>query len=300
MFMMGQLGLILARSIAADEPSRDRMNDKGYWYAREMILLRMFLRRRNTIDPGRLPLAKKSKSDEEVADFRARVCKAATRLFLERGAKNVSMRQIAAELGVSAMTPYRYFSGRDEILATVRAAAFNKFASTLEMASKRGADAQARAKSVGDAYVRFAKRYASTYQLMFASIQPDETRYPELAHATARARRTMDDYVQGLVDEGIIHGDVHLIGYMFWAVMHGIVMLDQAGALSRDVNAAMLRQMTFDTLFAGISIAPPLSTKKPPVRKSTPVPPGSARLIVSPQTAELRARRRKSTAAPRP
>lgn len=207
-------------------------------------------------------MAKKPKSDEEVADFRVRVCEVATRLFIERGPKNVSMRQIAAELGVSAMTPYRYFSGRDEILATVRAAAFNKFAATLERASKRGTDAQTRAKSVSDAYVRFAKRFASTYQLMFAFIQPDEELYPDLARANARARRTMEDYVQALVDEGIISGDVHVIGYMFWAVMHGIVTLDQAGALTGDIDSTMLRHMTFRTLLAGISAVPPLSDTK--------------------------------------
>ncbi|QJX03351.1 TetR/AcrR family transcriptional regulator [Alcanivorax sp. IO_7] len=44
------------------------------------------------------------------------------------------MRQIAAEMGVSPMTPYRYFRDKDEILALVRAAAFNQFAENLERA----------------------------------------------------------------------------------------------------------------------------------------------------------------------
>ena len=202
-------------------------------------------------------MARKPKSDEEVASFRARVCAAATRLFVERGPKNVSMRQIAGELGVSAMTPYRYFRDRDEILATVRAEAFNKFAATLERASKRGANAQARALSVGDAYVRFAKRFPSTYQLMFAYVLPNEEQYPDLAKAHARALRTMDGYVQALVEERVVSGDAHVIGYMFWAAMHGIVTLEQAGALSFDIEASFLRQVTYRALFAGISVDPP-------------------------------------------
>ena len=172
------------------------------------------------------------------------------------------MRQIAGELGVSAMTPYRYFKDRDEILATVRAEAFNKFAATLERASRRGADAPARARSVGDAYVRFAKRFPSTYQLMFAYIQPDEM-YPDLAKANARARETMDGYVRALVDEHVMSGDAHVIGHMFWAVMHGIVTLEQAGALSFDIKASFLRQVTYRTLFAGISVNPPAAAPGP-------------------------------------
>ncbi len=41
------------------------------------------------------------------------------------------MRQLAAELGCSPMTPYRYFKDKDEILAAVRAAAFDRFSEAL-------------------------------------------------------------------------------------------------------------------------------------------------------------------------
>jgi AcrR family transcriptional regulator len=60
-------------------------------------------------------------SQSDVSEFRERLCAAAERLFAERGANGVGMRQLAAELGVSPMTAYRYFKDKDEILATVRA-----------------------------------------------------------------------------------------------------------------------------------------------------------------------------------
>ena len=215
-------------------------------------------------------MAKKPKSDQQVAEFRARVCEAATRLFLERGPKNVSMRQIAAEMRVSAMTPYRYFSGRDEILATVRAAAFNKFADTLERAVKRGADVEARAQSLNEAYVRFAKRFPETYQLMFSYMQPGDD-FPDLAKANARAFHLMDGYVKDLVDARRISGDPHVIGYMLWAALHGIVMLDFAGAISPKIGAKYLRQVTLRTLYGGIASDPPelpAGRVKPPRRRT--------------------------------
>ena len=46
-------------------------------------------------------------SDADVADFRARLCAAAEDQFAEHGIEAVTMRQLAAALGVSPMTPYR-------------------------------------------------------------------------------------------------------------------------------------------------------------------------------------------------
>jgi len=53
-------------------------------------------------------------------------------LFAEHGPEAVTMRQLAAELGCSPMTPYRYFRDKDEILAAVRASAFDRFSDALE------------------------------------------------------------------------------------------------------------------------------------------------------------------------
>ena len=50
------------------------------------------------------------------------------------GLEAVTMRQLAAELGVSPMTPYRYFGDKDDILAAVRARAFDRHAEALETA----------------------------------------------------------------------------------------------------------------------------------------------------------------------
>ncbi|WP_101674669.1 TetR/AcrR family transcriptional regulator [Alloalcanivorax mobilis] len=202
-------------------------------------------------------MAKKPKTDQEVAEFRARVCDAATRLFTERGPQNVTMRQLAAEVGVSAMTPYRYSRDKDEILATVRAVAYNKFASSLERAVKRAPDIRAKGRSVGDAYVRFAKRYPATYQLMFAFTQPDEERFPELVKANVRAQETMVGYVRLMIEEGLLSGDAQLIGYMFWATLHGIVVLELAGRLDRGIDARTLREKIMRTLYAGMQTSPP-------------------------------------------
>src|ERR1700760_4149255 len=92
-------------------------------------------------------------TDTDVADFRERLCEAAERLFAERGPDAVTMRQLAAELGVSPMTPYRYFEDKEDILAAVRANGFNRFAEALENARESAKGARARGRAVGEAYV---------------------------------------------------------------------------------------------------------------------------------------------------
>ena len=201
-------------------------------------------------------MAKKPKTDEEIAAFRDKVCDVATRLFIERGPQNVTMRQIASTLGVSPMTPYRYFQDKDEILATVRAEAFHRFSANLEKAVQQAPDARAKARAVGDAYVAFAKTYPAAYQLIFSFTQPDEERYPELRQANLRAQETMVAYVREMIDAGLLEGDAQLIGYMFWATLHGIMDQELASGL-RGMDGDTLREKIMRTLYAGMRVNPP-------------------------------------------
>ena len=168
----------------------------------------------------------------DVADFRERLCEAATRLFDSRGREGFTMRELASELGVSAMTPYRYFKDKEDILAAVRARAFTRWAEKLEAAFASARPAPEKSRAVFEAYTAFAFGEPAAYKLMFDLSQPDEAEYPELVAANARAKRTMTDYVRELVAAGLIEGDPDLIGRVFWASLHGAVVLKLAGKLS--------------------------------------------------------------------
>jgi AcrR family transcriptional regulator len=172
-------------------------------------------------------------SQSDVADFRERLCVAATRMFDTRGPEGFTMRELAAELGVSAMTPYRYFKDKEDILAAVRARAFNRFAEALEAALAVEAD---QAGAVYRAYVTFAFGEPAAYKLMFDLTQPDENLYPELVRANARARATMTDYVQLMINSGKFEGDAGLIGHVFWSVLHGAIVLKLAGKLTAEYD----------------------------------------------------------------
>jgi len=191
-------------------------------------------------------------STAEVSDFRDRLCDAAGRLFAERGPDGFTLRELAGELGVSPMTPYRYFKDKDEILAAVRARAFNKFSATLEKAFDAPGNAAARANAAGDAYIRFAFEDTASYKLMFDLSQPDDD-YPELAEAASRARKTLTRHIHPLVEAGLLKGDPDLIGHIFWAVLHGAVMLQLANKLDPECDFRKLVDGAFRALSAGLA-----------------------------------------------
>lgn len=192
-------------------------------------------------------------SDTEIKAFRERLCAIAEKLFAERGAQAVTIRELARELGVSAMTPYRYFQDKDEILAAVRAAAFDRFATALERAAAIKGNALIRSNAVGRAYLDFAFNERNAYKLMFDVNQPDSERFPELVRAGRRARQTMAGYTRALVAEGYLTGDPETLGKIFWAMVHGLVMLHLTGKLDPKPDFDTLHQTAMRMLARGAS-----------------------------------------------
>lgn len=170
----------------------------------------------------------KTLSSDDIQQFRETMRRVAENAFATRGAQGVTMRELAKELGCSAMTPYRYFRDKDEILAMVRAAAFNRFAAHLETAATIAPENNRSAMT--DAYVAFALDEPHAYRLMFDLTQPDGD-YPELTAASQRAWRMLGTHFEQLVSAGILEGDPQLIGYAYWASLHGFTMLALANQL---------------------------------------------------------------------
>ena len=181
-------------------------------------------------------------SDDDVAGFRDRLCEAAARIFVERGREGFNMRELAARLGVSAMTPYRYFKDKDEILAAVRARGFERFAARLEAAQAAPATAPEEIEALPAAYLRFVTEEPESYRLLFDLTQPREDSFLELAAAGRRLRATLARYAQKLVETGVYKGDPGRIGQALWASLHGLAALHLAGKIPEPGEFAAVRQ----------------------------------------------------------
>ena len=180
-------------------------------------------------------------SEQDIADFQDRLCDIAERQFVHHGAESVTIRHLASALGVSPMTPYRYFKDKDAILAAVRARAFDRHAEALENAyARNAADPGSRARAILDAYIDFAFANPEAYKLMFDIRHPTEADYPELVRAGERSRATMTLQLRDLIEAGRLQGDPDRIGHMYWAAIHGALMLHFSGLLSGDHDVRTL------------------------------------------------------------
>jgi len=194
------------------------------------------------------PARTRARSPEDREAMRERLCQVATRLFVDQGEAAFSMRALATEVGCSPMAAYRYFETKEDLLAAVRARAFRRLAEALESVAEGD---RRKARDIGEAYVRFADDNPAEYRLMFDLTQPDEGRYPELAEASAAARQGMSRYVREMVDAGVLEGDPELLGYIFWATIHGLIVLRLAGRLPKEPGFEVLRRTALGALMKG-------------------------------------------------
>lgn len=191
-------------------------------------------------------------SRSEVDGFKQRLCAAAENLILRRGGPDFTMRDLAAEAGCSPMLPYRYFKDKVDIIAAVRAAAFRRFAAELEAPRSAPGDTVAHSRAVGDAYVAFAFAHPHLYRLMFDMAPVERGRYPELDSAIEQARGTMTRHVEDLVRLGFLTGEPEIIGHVFWASLHGLIVLQLAGQLAAEPGFEKLRAATLGALVNGL------------------------------------------------
>src|SRR5476649_2809965 len=189
-------------------------------------------------------------TEQDIADFRVELCKVATERFAKHGYEGVTMRQLAEALGCSPKTPYRYFKDKADILATVRAEAFTKFADALEKAAA-AAPALERGRRTSEAYLAFALKNSHAYRIMFDIDAPLDESHAELGPASERAARYITRGAEELAKAGAIDVDPQLFGWSMWAALHGVVMLHQSGMLGHGPDYKTLSSFLGMTMIRG-------------------------------------------------
>jgi AcrR family transcriptional regulator len=188
---------------------------------------------------------------DEIARYRKRLTEVASGLFAERGYEGVTLRAIAAELGCSPMTPYRYFRDKREIFSAVRTAAYERFARAQERALASATNPLERLVALGRSYVDFGIEQPDAYRLMFELSQPHPGRFPAQRVAETRAWEPIRSTIADVIYAGVLEGDPDTVAHVFWASMHGIVSLHLARKLSRGRTIEDLWQPLASTLVRG-------------------------------------------------
>lgn len=185
-------------------------------------------------------------SIEQISDFRGRAIERATALFIQGGMSALTMRGIANELGCSAMTPYRYFENLEEIIAAVRAQAFERFADKQQEAFQCGQGAEQCLLNLKQAYIRFAVKEPELYTIMFQLPREEEHKFSDLITQSRRGFSYLVEATTLAVDEGFMSGDPLTIAHVLWANTHGLVSLHLSGKLLMGRSLKDLSQIVLE------------------------------------------------------
>jgi AcrR family transcriptional regulator len=165
-------------------------------------------------------------------NLRAALLQRAIETVRERGAGELSLRELARATGVSHGAPRRHFPDRQALLDALALEGWDRLGGELRDALDGAGDGfDDRVAALARAYVRFATRDAALLELMFAG----KRREGEDGAIHARADRAFET-ILGLIAAGQAAGelaadDPERVAIVMFATLQGLVSITNGGML---------------------------------------------------------------------
>jgi AcrR family transcriptional regulator len=175
-------------------------------------------------------------------NLRAALLESAERTLSERGAGELSLRELARQVGVSHAAPRRHFPDKQALLDALAEDGFERLGDDLRGAmTAAGPEFDARLLAFARAYVHFATRHAALLELMFAV-----KHRPGAADSLRQAADRAFEAPLTLISEGqaagaVVPGDPERVAIVAWAALQGLAAM---------VNSQMLDRAALDDLLA--------------------------------------------------
>lgn len=176
-------------------------------------------------------------------DLRDAILRASLELGTELGEEGLTMRAIAARLGVSATALYQHFDGKAAILRAIRIYGGELMERSLAP-SHELADPVERLFDQSIRYIRFACDNPWLYRMLFQEEEIDWKRASseDIKGMMTSHRRTVQSFVDA-VEAGRFRRDldVDTAPFLVWAANHGLATLILAGRISESHPAFPVR-----------------------------------------------------------
>jgi AcrR family transcriptional regulator len=156
---------------------------------------------------------------------RKTILAAALKQLARDGVRSMSLRSLAASLGVAPNALYRYFADRAALESAISAESARQLRSVLKRAARNKGPADA-VRSMALAYVRFARENPHLYELLTAPCTPSEE--------DAESHRDLWNFV---VDQVALISTQYRAregAVALWALLHGTVALEAAGVFGEE------------------------------------------------------------------
>jgi AcrR family transcriptional regulator len=165
-------------------------------------------------------------------NLRAALLACAERTLSQEGAAELSLRELARQVGVSHAAPRRHFPDKRALLDALAEDGFERLGRDLREAIEgAGEDCEARLLAFARAYIAFATRHAALLELMFAG-----KHRPGAADSLRAAADRAFEAPLALITEGqaagdIVPGDPDRVAIVAWAALQGLASMVNSGML---------------------------------------------------------------------
>ena len=161
---------------------------------------------------------------------RTRILAAAKAIHQHAGDDGLSMRRIAARLGVTAPAIYHHFLNRDAILEAVSDDGFERLLARIERRPRRRGPLKQCLDTLV-VYREFALDEPHVFGVMFIARRPRARRFPDdFAARRSAAFSLLADRVAAAMAAGELRDDdPNEVALTLWAHAHGLILLHRAG-----------------------------------------------------------------------
>lgn len=188
--------------------------------------------------------------------------------LVKDGIKELSLRALAREIGVSQTAPYRHFKDKNALLAALATEGFKRFFEICK-ASEERERADIGLLMFGLSYIHFAREHTELFHLMFGTALQPRTTYPDLFAAGREAIYKLRRSVETGVSNGTIQSldDSASMAHTIWAAVHGVatLMLDHADTYGYHRDLALQTEKSLRIIIAGFCIDPSNIAKLPTI-----------------------------------
>ena len=177
-------------------------------------------------------------------DLKAALIEAGLAELEEKGLEGLSLRSIAARVGVSHTAPKNHFDGLRGLLTAIATVGFERHAAEMRRGVEDQPPGKARLEAAGNGYLRFALENPELFRLMFSSTLCD-ARDAGLQQASWSSYEVLRGIAEGLDwDKADAPGAPWRTEWMLWSFVHGYAMLLIEGQIQRGEDGAPLFAMS--------------------------------------------------------
>ena len=165
-------------------------------------------------------------------NLRAALLEAARARLAEGAEATLSLRDLAARVGVSVNATYRHFENKEALLMELAAVGFDALRAHMlgAVAQLGGADAIERLRATGEAYVHFAQHDPALFQLMFGR-EGRFAEYERFRHAAEAAFAVVVGCVAAVQQVAMDDPTATKAAIAAWSLVHGFAILSLGGYL---------------------------------------------------------------------